>query len=159
MLEVGAVAPPFELPDASMELVNLADYRGRNVVVLFFYPRDDTPACTLEAIDFSDMDEEFARHDTVVFGISPDDCISHAAFRDKHGLSTRLLADADTDVCAKYGVIQERVVDGMVRSSVARTTFVIDKQGIVRYAAPVANPRGHALDVLRKVKEFESHAD
>jgi len=159
MLKVGDAAPLFELPDASMEMVDMREYIGHKHVVLFFYPKDDTPACTLEAIDFSDMEDEFARHDTVVMGVSRDDCISHAAFRDKHGLSAQLLADTDGDVAEKYGVLQEKIVDGAVRKSVARATFVIDKKGIVRYAEAVANPRGHAHDILRRVKEFSRNAN
>jgi thioredoxin-dependent peroxiredoxin len=159
MLKVGDAAPLFELPDASMEMFDLGQYIGRKHVVLFFYPKDDTPMCTLEAIDFSDMEEEFARFDTVVVGVSRDDCISHAAFRDKHGLSASLLADTDGDVAEKYGVLQEKIVDGTVRKTVARTTFVIDKQGIVRHAETVVSPRGHAHEILRRVKEFTRNAN
>ncbi|MDP3483362.1 MAG: peroxiredoxin, partial [Sulfuricella sp.] len=107
MLQVGHPAPGFSLPDADMEMVKLSAYKGKNVV-LYFYPKDDTPGCTIEAIDFSDLDNEFSRLDTVVLGVSRDDCISHAAFRDKHGLSVRLLADEEGKVCEKYGVWQEK---------------------------------------------------
>ena len=86
MLQIGQPAPVFSLADADMESVDLAAFKGKKNVVLYFYPRDGTPGCTLQAIEFSDHDEEFARHDCVVLGVSPDDCISHAEFRDKHGL-------------------------------------------------------------------------
>jgi thioredoxin-dependent peroxiredoxin len=153
MPNVGDVAPVFELPDASMQMVDLSHFRGKKNVVLFFYPRDDTPACTIEAIDFSDLEHKFDSYDTVVFGVSRDDFISHAAFRDKHGLSAQLLADIEGEVCQRYGVLKEREVDGMKRTVVVRYTFIIDKQGIVRDVVQVANPRGHALDVLKRVME------
>jgi thioredoxin-dependent peroxiredoxin len=159
MLNVGEAAPGFELPDAAMEMVNLAQFKGKKNVVLFFYPKDGTPACTMEAIEFSDIEDEFERYDTVVFGVSRDDFISHAAFRDKHGLTAQLLADIDGEVCAMYGVWQEKEVDGVKKEGILRTTFVIDKQGFIRHAMPVANPRGHALEVLKRVKEMAGPED
>ena len=92
MLKVGQTAPMFALPNEDMDTVDLAGYHGKNHVVLFFYPRDDTPTCTLEATDFSDHEDEFSRQGCVVFGISRDDCIKHAEFRDKHGISISLLS-------------------------------------------------------------------
>ena len=93
MLEAGHPAPTFSLPDADMETVRLADFKGRKHVVLYFYPKDGTPACTMQAIDFSDHEEHFAEADCVVIGVSCDDCITHAEFRDENGLSVTLLAD------------------------------------------------------------------
>ena len=112
MLKVGQSAPTFDLPDGDMNVVSLSGYRGVNNVVLYFYPKDDTPGCTLEAIDFSDLQDEFLDLDTVVLGVSMDDCMSHGAFRDKHGLAVQLLADAEGEVCEQYGVLQEKDVDG-----------------------------------------------
>ena len=89
----------------------LSEQRGKNIV-LYFYPKDDTPGCTMEANEFSDCEEEFAKHDTIVVGVSRDDCISHATFRDKYGLSVQLLSDTDGRVCRKYGVLYEKEVDG-----------------------------------------------
>jgi peroxiredoxin Q/BCP len=151
MLQVGRRAPGFSLPDADMEMVDLSSFRGKNVVV-YFYPKDDTPGCTLEAIEFSDMEDEFARYDTVVIGISPDDCISHADFRDKHGLSIQLLADPEVEVGRKYGVWQEKEKDGVKKMGIVRSTFIIDRQGILRHALYGVNPRGHAAEVLNLVK-------
>jgi peroxiredoxin Q/BCP len=156
MLKVGDAAPMFVLPDADMETVDLADYRGRNHVVLFFYPRDGTPNCTLEATDFSDHEDEFSRLGCVVFGVSRDDCISHAAFRDKHGISIRLLSDVDCHVCKQYGVWQLKEVDGVKRHGIVRSTFVIDKQGVLRFVLYGSNARGHALEILRVAKELHS---
>ena len=137
-----------------MESVSLAAFKTKKNVVLYFYPRDGTPGCTLQAIEFSDHEEEFARHDCVVLGVSPDDCISHAEFRDKHGLSVRLLADPETAVCEKYGVLQGKDCDGVKRPSIVRATFVIDKKGRLRHALYDVNPKGHAMDVLQLVKEI-----
>ena len=96
MLRVGQSAPTFDLPDGDMNVVSLSGYRGVSNVVLYFYPRDDTPGCTLEAIDFSDHQDQFRVLDTVVLGVSMDDCLSHGAFRDKHGLAVQLLVQRET---------------------------------------------------------------
>jgi peroxiredoxin Q/BCP len=156
MLKAGEAAPVFVLPDADMDTVDLAAYRGKNHVILFFYPRDDTPNCTLEATDFSDHEDEFARHGCVVFGISRDDCISHAAFRDKHGISIRLLSDSDGRVCKQYGVWQLKEVDGVKKYGIARSTFVIDKQGVLRFVLYGGNVKGRAMEILRMAKELNS---
>jgi peroxiredoxin Q/BCP len=156
MLKAGEAAPVFVLPDADMDTVDLAAYRGKNHLILFFYPRDDTPNCTLEATDFSDHEDEFSRHGCVVFGISRDDCISHAAFRDKHGISIRLLSDSDGRVCKQYGVWQLKEVDGVKKYGIVRSTFVIDKQGVLRFALYGGNAKGHAMEILRLAKGLNS---
>lgn len=156
MLKAGHAAPTFILPDADMEPINLAQYHGKNMVILFFYPKDDTPGCTLEATNFSDHEDEFARHDCTIIGISRDECIKHAEFRDKHGISVRLLSDAEGAVCKKYGVWQAKEVDGVKKYGIVRSTFVIDKHGVVRLALYGVNAKGHALDMLRAVKELDS---
>lgn len=156
MLKAGHAAPTFVLPDADMEPIDLAQFHGKNMVILFFYPKDDTPGCTLEATDFSDHEDEFARHDCTIIGISRDECIKHAEFRDKHGISVRLLSDAEGVVCKKYGVWQAKEVDGVKKHGIVRSTFVIDKHGVVRLALYGVNAKGHALDMLRVVKELDS---
>ena len=156
MLKVGQVAPMFVLPDSDMESVDIAQFHGKNNVILFFYPRDDTPVCTLEATDFSDHEDEFLRHDCLVFGISRDDCLKHAEFRDKHGISVRLLADEEGTACEQYGVWQVKEVDGVKRHGIVRSTFVIDKQGVLRTVMYGVNAKGHALEILREVKEINS---
>lgn len=155
LLQPGAPAPAFDLPDADMEMVSLARFKGKRNLVLYFYPRDDTPGCTLEAIDFSELEEEFQRLNTVILGVSLDDCMSHGSFRDKHGLSVRLLADLEGDVSQKYGVLQEKELNGTRKRCVCRSTFVIDKKGVIRHALYGVNPRGHAheiLDLVRKMR-------
>lgn len=156
MLKVGQPAPAFDLPDADMNVVSLNGYRGCRNVVLYFYPKDDTPGCTIEAIDFSELQDHFLGLDTVVLGVSMDDCMSHGSFRDKHGLALQLLADAEGEVCAQYGVLQEKEVDGKGKKRcILRSTFIIDKEGTVRHALYGVNARGHAAEVLNLVKELQ----
>jgi peroxiredoxin Q/BCP len=152
MLKVGEPAPDFELPDSEMEMVRLATFKGKKHVVLYFYPKDDTPGCTMEAIDFSEREDAFSALHAVVLGVSMDDCISHGAFRDKHGISVQLLADEEGDACRSYGVLQEKEVEGKRRTSVLRSTFIIDRQGVVRHALYGVNARGHAAEVLNLLK-------
>ncbi len=154
MLQPGSHAPDFTLPDADMELFKLSKLKGRTVV-LYFYPRDDSPGCTLQAIEFSDMEDEFSRHAAVVIGISRDDCISHAAFRDKHGLSINLLSDVEGKICSKYGVWQENEIDGARRMGILRSTFIIDRDGIVRHALYGVGTKGHAAEILNLVKALD----
>jgi len=155
MVKEGQTAPDITLPDADMELVCLADFKGRRNVVLYFYPKDDTPGCTLQAIEFGDLEEKFSGLDTVVLGVSRDDCLRHAAFRDKHGLAVGLLSDSDGEACAAYGVWQEKECDGVKKMGIVRSTFVIDKQGLVRHALYNVNPKGHAAEVLALLKEMK----
>ena len=155
MLQPGQTAPEFALPDADMQTVELASFLGKKRVVLYFYPRDGTPGCTLEATDFSDHEAQFVRHDCVILGVSRDDCLTHAAFRDKNGLSINLLSDPEGDVCRMYGVLQEKETEGVRRECLVRSTFVIDKKGVLRHVAYGVNPKHHAaeiFDVVRKLK-------
>lgn len=155
MVKVGQSAPAFEIPDADMNLVRLSDFLGEKNVVVYFYPKDDTPGCTTEAIEFSDAEDDFADADTVVLGISRDDCLTHGAFRDKHGLSVTLLSDTDGEVCEAFGVMMDREVEGLgTRRALMRSTFIIDKQGVLRDAFYGVNPRGHAREILERVKEL-----
>jgi len=154
-LTPGMEAPHFELPDADMETFALTSRKGLNNIVLYFYPRDDTPGCTMEANEFSDLEEEFAKFDTVVIGISRDDCLSHASFRDKYGLSVLLLSDPDVRVCKRYGVMYEKEVDGHKKLSIQRSTFIIDKQGMVRHAMYGVHAHGHAQEILNLIKDLK----
>lgn len=152
MLQAGDMAPDFELPTAEMEMIRLGDFRGRKNLVIYFYPKDDTPGCTLEATDFSELSDEFGALDTVVLGVSRDTCISHAAFRDKYGLTVELVADVDGQACEAYGVLQEKEVNGEKRVGIHRSTFVVDKEGRIRHALYGVVPKGHAAEVLELVK-------
>jgi peroxiredoxin Q/BCP len=137
-----------------METVDVGKLRGKKHVVLYFYPKDGTPGCTIQATEFSDHEDEFARYDCVVLGVSPDDCLAHAEFRDTNGVSIRLLADTEGEVCRKYGVLEEKETNGQRKRSIVRSTFVIDKKGIVRHAFYNVNPRGHASEVLDLVRSL-----
>lgn len=155
MLKVGQAAPAFELPDADMNLVSLDTFRGANIVVLYFYPKDDTPGCTMEAIEFSERQDDFLQHDAVVLGVSMDDCLSHGSFRDKHGLAVQLLADAEGEVCGQYGVLYEKEVEGKGRKRcIQRSTFIIDKKGELRHVLYGVSARGHAAEVLNLIREM-----
>jgi peroxiredoxin Q/BCP len=151
MPQPGTHAPDFTLPDADMEMVKLSKFKGKNVVV-YFYPKDDTPGCTMEAIEFSDLEDDFNAHDTVILGISRDDCMSHADFRDKHGLAVQLLADVDGKVCERYGVWQEKEKDGVKKMGIVRSTFVINKEGNIAHALYGIQAKGHATEILNIIK-------
>ena len=155
MLQAGQAAPVFALPDADMESFDLSALRGKKHAVLYLYTKDDTPGCTIEAIDFTDHEDEFARLGCVILGVSRDDCISHAEFRDKHGLSVRLLADTEGDVCKRYGVWQLKEKEGAKRHGIVRSTFIIDRKGVLRHALYGVNPKGHALEVLALIKQMD----
>ncbi|MDZ4097407.1 MAG: peroxiredoxin [Methylophilaceae bacterium] len=153
MLRIGDIAPDFTMPDADMEMFKLSKLRGKTVV-LYFYPKDDTPGCTVEAIEFSDLEEEFAKLDAVVIGVSRDDCITHASFRDKHGLSLQLVSDEDGKVCEKYGVWQEKEKDGVRKMGILRSTFIIDPEGKIYHCQYGVVAKGHAHDVLNLIKSI-----
>ncbi len=154
-LTAGMEAPHFELPDADMENFALTSLQGRKNVVLYFYPKDNTPGCTMEANEFSELEEEFAKLDTVVVGISRDDCLSHASFRDKYGLSVILLSDPEARVCKRYGVMYEKDVDGHKKQAVQRSTFLIDKQGKLRHVMYGVHAHGHAQEILKLVRDLK----
>jgi peroxiredoxin Q/BCP len=148
-------APHFELPDADMETFVLTSQRGKKNVVLYFYPKDNTPGCSMEANEFSELDDDFVKLDTLVVGISRDDCLSHASFRDKYGLSVLLLSDPEARVCKRYGVMVEKEVDGHKKHAVQRSTFVIDKQGMLRHVMYGVHAHGHAQEVFKLIKELK----
>lgn len=153
MLRIGDIAPDFSMPDADMEMFKLSKLHGKTVV-LYFYPKDDTPGCTVEAIEFSDMEEEFAKYNAIVIGVSKDDCITHASFRDKHGLSLKLVSDEDGKVCEKYGVWQEREKDGVRKMGILRSTFIINPEGKIEYCQYGVVAKGHAHEVLNLIKSI-----
>lgn len=140
--------------------MDLSSYRGKQNVVLYFYPKDGTPGCTIQAIGFSDRENEFKRLDTVVFGVSRDDVLSHQAFRDEHGLSVQLLADTEEEVSRLYEVIQDKIVDGHPKACLMRSTFIIDKTGVVRHILREVNPKAHVEEVLKVCRTLEKvHAN
>jgi peroxiredoxin Q/BCP len=154
-LVAGIEAPHFELPDSDMQSFSLASQQGKNNVVLYFYPKDDTPGCTLEANEFSALEDEFTKLDSIVIGISRDDCLSHASFRDKYGLSVLLLSDPDARICKRYGVMYDKEVDGQKKLSIKRSTFIIDRNGKLRHVMYGVQAHGHAQEVLNLIKEMK----
>jgi peroxiredoxin Q/BCP len=155
LLKIGQSAPLFTLFDADMESFSLASLHGSKHVVLFFYPHDGLPLGTREAIDFSDHEDDFTRLDCVILGVSRDDCLCHAEFRDRHGLSVRLLADDEGEVSQLYGVCRMETREGRQQPCAVNSTFIIDSRGILRHALYDIKPRGHAAEVLQLVKKLE----
>jgi len=152
MLEKQQQAPFFRSFNQNNQLVSLADYAGEKNVVLYFYPKDDTPGCTIEANDFTRLADEFAKLDTVVIGVSKDSCASHVDFIKKFGLKVDLLADTSGQVCESYGVWREREKNGVKSMAILRSTFIIDKNGVLVDVAYGVTPDGHAEEVLEKIK-------
>ena len=147
MIEEGKPAPDFELPSDSGETIKLSALRGKPVV-LYFYPKDDTPGCTTQACGIRDAYGEFERAGAVVLGISPDDESSHGKFKDKYELPFALLADTDHSVAEDYGVWVERSFAGKTFMGVSRSTFVIGADGNVTSVMRDVQPATHADDVL-----------
>jgi peroxiredoxin Q/BCP len=151
--EVGKKAPAFTLPDATGKKVSLKDHAGKKVV-LYFYPKDDTPGCTVEACDFRDRMARLADHGAVVLGVSPDSEKSHAKFATKHKLPFTLLADEERSVLAKYGAWGEKNMYGKKSMGIARSTFIIDKEGVIRKAWKAVKVEGHDEAVMEALKEL-----
>jgi len=154
MVAKGVPAPDFTLPTDGGDSLRLSSLRGRKVV-LYFYPKDDTPGCTIQATDFTELLDEFEATGAAVVGVSGDDCFSHQAFRDKYGLKVALLADVEKEACNSYGVYQEKEKNGVKAMGIVRSTFVVDPQGTVRFAEYGVAPKGHAgkvLEVLRGLR-------
>ena len=147
MVEEGKPAPDFELATDTGETVKLSDLRGKQVV-LYFYPKDDTPGCTTQACGIRDAYGEFERAGAVVFGISPDDATSHEKFKDKYSLPFTLLADDGHKVAEEYGVWGEKSYAGRTYMGVNRSTFVIGEDGTVKKVMENVKPATHADDVL-----------
>ena len=146
MTEPGTPAPDFALAADDGSTVRLSDLRGQNVI-LFFYPKDDTPGCTLEAQEFRDAYPRFQAHETVVLGISPDGVDSHRKFKTKFGLPYPLLADQERSAAEAYGVWKEKSMYGRKFMGVERSTFVIDKAGTIAHVFRKVKPEGHADEV------------
>lgn len=155
MLELGMHAPDFTALDDRGESVQLSQLRGR-WVVLYFYPKDNSPGCTRQACAFRDTFQEFVRHGTVLLGISPDGVRSHQRFRERYGLPFRLLSDPGGAVAQLYGVWQERQRYGRRSLGVVRTTFLIDPEGRIRAIFPRVRVEGHAAEVLSRLIELQA---
>lgn len=148
MLEIGMKAPEFTLSDKDGNPVSLSDYLGRKVVV-YFYPKDNTPGCTRQACAFAAAYEGFRFRDVVVIGISKDSVQSHLKFAQKHDLPFLLLSDPELQAIQAYGVWQEKKLYGKVSMGVVRTTFIIDEHGKIEKVMPKVKPDTNAAEILR----------
>lgn len=149
-LEIGNKAPNFNLPNQNGNSVRLDDFAGRWLVV-YFYPRDDTPGCTVEANDFTRLKIDFEKKETVILGVSPDNEAKHCKFIDKHGLKIDLLADCEKSMLSDYGVWQEKSMYGKTYMGVVRTTYLIDPDGNIAGAWTKVKAKGHADAVLKRL--------
>ena len=152
--KTGSKAPSFKLPASTGKTISLADFAGEKTVVLYFYPRADTPGCTKEACGFRDALVDYDRANVAVLGISPDPVEAVTKFAGKFHLNFPLLADADHAVTDKYGVWQEKSMYGRKYWGAARTTFVIDKAGRIAHVFEKVKPAGHDKEVLKWLNSF-----
>ena len=152
-IEVGTRAPTFALKTNTGETVSLGDFRDTRNVVLYFYPKDETPGCTREACSFRNLEVAFAKLDTVILGVSLDATDSHAAFALNHKLTFPLLSDTDAAVSKRYGVYREKVLYGRSHWGIERTTFAVDKRGILRKIWRRVKVDRHADEVLSFVSK------
>ena len=149
---IGKPAPDFALPSTTGENISLRQFKGKKTVVLFFYPKDETPGCTREACDFRDHSAEFEKQGVVVLGISNDDMESHERFRTKHQLPFPLLSDVDASVSKMFGVYKQKNLYGKKYMGIERTTFVIDRTGRIAQIYPKVKVDGHIADVMEFVR-------
>ena len=147
IIREGAEAPDFELSDQDGKTHKLSDYRGKKVV-LYFYPKDDTPGCTTEACSFRDDIKKYKKKGTVIIGISTDNEESHKMFSEKYELPFPLLADNDQNIVRGYKVWDKKVYMGEEYMGIVRTTFIIDEKGIIQKIFQSVNPNGHSKEIL-----------
>ena len=152
MLQNGMKAPDFTLLDKDGQTVSLSDFRGKKIV-LYFYPRDNTPGCSRQACAFAALYDRFREEDVVVIGISKDSVTSHQKFAQKYNLPFILLADPELQAIEAYGVWQEKKLYGKVSMGVVRTTYVIDEEGNIEKIMPKVKPDSNAADILAYLKE------
>ena len=151
MLKIADAAPDFTLADANGNMVSLKDFRGKKVV-LYFYPKDNTPGCTRQACAFAENYEEFKKRDIAVIGISKDSTASHRKFAEKYNLPFVLLSDPELIAIKSYGVWQEKKLYGKVSMGVVRTTFIIDENGIITSIMPKVKPDTNASEILAELR-------
>ena len=152
MLEVGTQAPAFTLPDQNGNLVRLSDFAGKKVI-LYFYPKDNTPGCTRQACAFAQSYPEFQARNVVVIGVSKDSMASHLKFAQKYELPFILLSDPELQAIQAYGVWQEKKLYGKVSMGVVRSTYLIDEQGVIIKVMPKVKPDSNAQEILGFLSE------
>lgn len=153
-LSVGDKAVDFTLVSTGGDNITLSDYFGKNNVVLYFYPKDSTPGCTKEACSFRDLSADFAKADTVILGVSCDSVKSHGNFTEKNHLNFPLLSDEKKIVVNDYGVWQEKTRCGKTSVGIVRSTFLIDKKGIIRQIWENVKVEGHVEEILEAIKSL-----
>ncbi|HHY83120.1 MAG TPA: thioredoxin-dependent thiol peroxidase [Clostridiales bacterium] len=153
MLKVGDIAPDFKLKDESGKEVSLSDFKGKKVVI-YFYPKDDTPGCTKEACSIRDVYDDILKAGAVVMGISKDNENSHSKFKSKYNLPFYLLSDPEHQVLEKYGAWQEKKLYGKVQMGIARITFIVDEEGIIKKVYSKVNPEVHGEEILEDLKNI-----
>ncbi len=153
-VEAGQPAPDFTLPSSAGGELTLSSFRGRNIVVLYFYPKDNTSGCTREACAFRDARDELAQLGAVVIGVSPDSLKSHDKFIRNHNLNFPLLADEEKQVCEAYGVWVQKSMYGRKYMGVERSTFIIDREGRIARAWRKVSVAGHDDEVIAAVREL-----
>ena len=154
-VEIGKIAPSFNLPCDDGVMIDLSELRGKNVV-LYFYPKDDTPGCTIEAQDFTANIEKFKKLDTVVLGVSRDSIKSHCKFIDKYNINFNLISDENGELCSKYDVLKEKSMFGKKYFGIDRSTFIIDKKGNIAQIWRSVKVKNHVEEVLSFLKQLES---
>jgi peroxiredoxin Q/BCP len=155
MLEINQTAPDFTTTNQDDEAVSLSQFKGKQHVVLYFYPKDDTPGCTVEANEFTALVSEFSAVDAVVLGVSKDSGEKHRKFIAKRDLKIELLADTSGEVCEKYGTWGERQFMGKKYMGIARSTFVIDKSGVLVEVNYKVKAKGHAQKMLDFIRTLD----
>lgn len=151
-LEEGMKAPDFSLPDSQGIEVALSDFIGKNII-LYFYPKDNTKGCTLEAVSFRDNYEKIQESNTIILGVSKDSIKSHINFVNKHNLPFKLLSDSEGKICELYGVWKEKSMYGRKYMGIERTTFLIDKEGTIMKIFPKVKVKGHVEEVMKYIQD------
>jgi peroxiredoxin Q/BCP len=151
-LEIGQAVPDFTAPATSETTFTLSDYKGKSNLIIYFYPKDSTPGCTTEGQNFRDLKDQFDAHDTLVFGVSKDTMRRHENFKAKQAFNFELISDIDEEVCRLFNVIQLKKLYGKEYMGIVRSTFLIDKEGVLREHWDKVKVKGHADAVLEAVK-------
>ncbi len=154
ILEAGDKAPKFDIPNQDGNMIKFDDLLGKWSVI-YFYPRDDTPGCTIEAKEFTELSSKFEEHGASIYGVSPDTEAKHCKFIEKHGLKVELLADTESTMLADYGVWQEKQMYGKTYMGVVRTTYLVNPDGNIAEVWAKVKARGHAEAVLERLVELK----
>ena len=155
ILQIGDKAPDFCLKDPERGELCLKDFKGK-WIVLYFYPKDNTKGCTLEALEFTASEDDFKKKNSVILAVSPDSLQSHSKFREKHSLSINLLSDTEKEALTAYGVWSKKKMYGREYMGVVRSTYLIDPDGKIAYIWPKVKVKGHVEEVMRKIMELQN---